>query len=96
MASSDLLLLHADDNVLVARRPIAAGTTVQLEAGPVPVAGALALGHKLARRPIAEGQAILKYGMPIGFATCPIAAGQHVHLHNVRSGYTASVELNDA
>ena len=39
-------------------------------------------GHKYARRPIAAGENVIKYGMPIGHATCPIAAGEHVHTHN--------------
>jgi hypothetical protein len=45
----------------------------------------LAVGHKLAARPIANGETVLKYGFPIGVATQPIAAGEHVHSHNLRS-----------
>ncbi|MDW3219457.1 MAG: altronate dehydratase family protein [Acidimicrobiales bacterium] len=40
-------------------------------------------GHKLASRPIAAGEAIVKLGEIIGAATEPIAAGDHVHTHNV-------------
>ena len=40
-------------------------------------------GHKYARRPIAAGEAVVKYGMPIGHATRAIAAGEHVHVHNL-------------
>jgi len=40
-------------------------------------------GHKYALRPIAAGEQVVKYGMPIGHATCPIAPGEHVHVHNV-------------
>ena len=42
-------------------------------------------GHKYARRPIAAGENVIKYGMPIGHATCDIAVGEHVHVHNVRT-----------
>ncbi len=42
-------------------------------------------GHKYARRDIAEGEAVIKYGLPIGRATRAIAAGEHVHVHNVRT-----------
>ena len=42
-------------------------------------------GHKYARRDIAEGENVIKYGMPIGHATCDIAVGEHVHVHNVRT-----------
>lgn len=40
-------------------------------------------GHKYAIRPIADGENVIKYGMPIGRATCDIAVGDHVHVHNV-------------
>lgn len=42
-------------------------------------------GHKYARRDIAEGENVIKYGMPIGHATCAIRAGEHVHVHNVKT-----------
>lgn len=95
MASSDprLLLLNAADNVLVARGPIGAGEQVLVDGHAVCLDGPLHLGHKLARRAIADGEAVVKYGAPIGYATAAILPGAHVHLHNVRSGYTASVAL---
>ena len=42
-------------------------------------------GHKYARRDIAEGENVIKYGMPIGHATCAIKKGEHVHVHNVKT-----------
>ena len=42
-------------------------------------------GHKYARRDIATGENIIKYGMPIGHATCAIKVGEHVHVHNVKT-----------
>ena len=42
-------------------------------------------GHKYALRSIAAGENVVKYGMPIGRATEPIAPGEHVHVHNVRT-----------
>jgi hypothetical protein len=45
---------------------------------------AIPLGHKMALRAISVGEAIVKYGLPIGTATKDIAPGQHVHVHNVR------------
>ncbi|NEK55294.1 altronate dehydratase, partial [Rhizobium leguminosarum] len=40
-------------------------------------------GHKIAVRPIAEGDMVLKYGQVIGRASREIAAGEHVHLQNL-------------
>ena len=42
-------------------------------------------GHKLAIRPIAAGEKIIKYGYPIGRAVRDIQPGEHVHIHNVGS-----------
>ena len=42
-------------------------------------------GHKYARRAIAAGENIIKYGMPIGHATRAIAKGEHVHVDNVKT-----------
>ena len=43
------------------------------------------LGHKIALRDLEQGAQVLKYGLPIGLATRPIHAGDHVHTHNLRS-----------
>ncbi len=42
-------------------------------------------GHKLALRPIAKGEDIIKYGESIGMATEDIQPGEHVHVHNMDS-----------
>ena len=42
-------------------------------------------GHKYALRDIAEGENVIKYGMPIGHATCAIGKGEHVHVHNLKT-----------
>ncbi len=45
----------------------------------------VALGHKVCTRPVAKGDLIVKYGVPIGVATEDIAMGAWVHLHNCSS-----------
>lgn len=90
MTDPRLLLLHASDNVLVLRDQIAAGELIAVEGEKVRIQIALGLGHKLARRPISPGEKVVKYGAPIGSATAPIAVGDHVHTHNLRSDYTAT------
>lgn len=48
-----------------------------------PVAPGIPFGHKAALRDIAAGEAVRKYGVVIGHATEDIAAGEHVHVHNL-------------
>jgi len=43
------------------------------------------LGHKFALRDIAQGQDVIEYGVRVAGATSAIAAGQHAHVHNLRS-----------
>jgi (2R)-sulfolactate sulfo-lyase subunit alpha len=85
-----LLLLHPDDNILVARRDIAAGERVELDGESFVIPAAVELGHKLARRALAPDTRVLKYGAPIGSMKTAAARGEHVHLHNLRSDYIPS------
>jgi (2R)-sulfolactate sulfo-lyase subunit alpha len=43
------------------------------------------LGHKLALRDFAEGDTAIKYGCEIGRIVKPVKAGQHVHVHNLKT-----------
>tara|TARA_R110000868_G_scaffold162903_3_gene394828 strand:- start:320990 stop:321304 length:315 start_codon:yes stop_codon:yes gene_type:complete len=94
--TAPFLLLHPNDNVLVARTLAPEGTKVELASGAIKLAGAIPLAHKIACRDIVVGERILKYGMPIGIATEDIPAGSHVHIHNIRSAYTPTYALDDA
>ncbi len=80
-----LIRLHPDDNVVVASGTIPKGTTVKLAGVRLSTASNLRMGHKVAVRPIAEGEKVLKYGHSIGVATANIEPGQWVHVHNMRS-----------
>ncbi len=40
-------------------------------------------GHKVALRAVRHGEVVRKLGLPIGVASGPIAAGRHVHIHNL-------------
>jgi poly-gamma-glutamate capsule biosynthesis protein CapA/YwtB (metallophosphatase superfamily) len=91
-----LLLLSEKDNVLVARRRIEAGEVVVIGGHPHVLDKAVALGHKLARRPIAAGEKVVKYGVPIGSATRAIEPGEHVHIHNLKSDYTKTHVIAEA
>jgi altronate dehydratase small subunit len=90
-----LLLLDEADNVVVAIARLRAGETILLEGDGIVMAADLPIGHKLARRAVAAGEKIVKYGAPIGSATANIKAGAHVHVHNVRSDYTPTYHLED-
>src|SRR5256885_4726473 len=68
--TGDTLLLDPGDDVAVALRDLPG----------VP------RGHKVAVRDLAEGAVVRKYGQIIGVTTAPVAAGSHVHTHNLGMG----------
>jgi altronate hydrolase len=83
-AAARTIRLHADDDVVIARQQLVAGTWVAEEG--VQVSGLVPPGHKLAVRAIAAGQPVRRYGQVIGFASQAIRPGQHVHVHNLAMG----------
>ena len=52
----------------------------------------LATGHKKARVAIAKGEAVIKYGYPIGIATEDIVEGEPVHTHNMKTALGEKLE----
>jgi altronate dehydratase small subunit len=78
--------IHPQDNV---------ATLLDGANGPVRVLGAqpqeiqllekIELGHKVALRDMAVGEAVIKFGVRIGHASQPIKRGAWVHLHNLAS-----------
>lgn len=90
-----LLRLSAADNVLVATGQVDAGLASINGGGVIDVAKPVTLGHKIAARLIVQGEKIIKYGVPIGSATTDIRAGEHVHIHNMKSDYTPTHALGE-
>ncbi len=80
-ARSPLIRLHANDNVLVARQPLAIGQ--ELPEFGLRLKAQVPAGHKIAARRIAQGEPVKKYDVVIGAAQRDIEAGEHVHSHNI-------------
>ena len=80
-----MVKIHSLDNVAVALRDLAADETLMLDGTAIRLAQPVARGHKFALRPIAAGEAIIKYGLPIGHALETIASGVHIHSQNAKT-----------
>jgi altronate hydrolase len=78
---SPVIRIHAQDNVVIARSQLVGGTVLAQEG--VTVSGLVPPGHKVATCAIAKGQPVRRYDQIIGMATRDIAAGEHVHTHNL-------------
>lgn len=82
------IVLNPGDNVatLIDGGSAGAACTLQGEAAhTLTLAGDIPFGHKVCTREIAAGAAVVKYGQVIGRASRAIAAGEHVHTHNVEA-----------
>ena len=81
------LKIHPDDSIAILVKEIPAGDPIAVMgegSNSVYAAQKIDYGHKIALRLIEAGEAVIKYGERIGIAMRPIAAGEHVHIHNVR------------
>lgn len=89
-----LLLMSREDNCLIARVDLKTGDVVTIDDRSVTLPGDVRMGHKVARRDLAPGEKILRYGAIIGTATAPIAIGAHIHTHNLESDYIPTYTLD--
>lgn len=71
------LQIHPSDNVAV----------VLVDDDPV-----AKRGHKVALCAIKKGENVIKYGFPIGHATCDIAEGEWIHSHNLATNLRDDLE----
>ena len=77
------LRVHSADSVATCLTDAAAGARVLVDGIEIALIDAVPRGHKFALAAIGRGDAVIKYGFPIGVATADIAAGAHVHSHNL-------------
>ena len=43
------------------------------------------IGHKVALKAMKPGDTVIKYGIDMGKVVKPIAAGEHAHVHNIKT-----------
>ena len=81
----DFIKINENDNVIVALKELTAGETILAGTKEVTARETIPAGHKMAIRDIAAGAEVIKYGFRIGNAKENIAAGQWVHVHNLKT-----------
>ena len=87
--TTEAIVINEKDNVATALKPLIAGTEVSVEfqgrIEKIALISDIPVGHKFALKNMEEGEAVIKYGEPIGQSTVKITRGEHVHIHNVVS-----------
>ncbi len=87
------LLIHAHDDTVgvVVVEDLTAGTTMLCVVTEddsdfqAVVNQDVPIGHKVALKDMAVGDAVIKYGQDIGRVVAPIKKGDHVHTHNLKT-----------
>lgn len=82
----DFIKIHSEDNVAVALKPLAAGTSIEIGEMAVTLLEDIPQGHKFALMDIPAGSSVMKYGCAIGAAKENIATGAWIHTHNLKTG----------
>ena len=82
-----MIQIHPKDTVAVALRPIAKGTCLD----GITALEDIPAGHKMALKPIAKAEDIIKYGVSIGHATDDVAPGAWVHIHNMATNLSSEI-----
>ena len=87
--------LHESDNCVVLTSDVKQGDQLSDSGGIIIAQVDVGIGHKGATANIALGETVIKYGAPIGVATSNVSAGEHVHLHNMKSGYLPTFTISE-
>ena len=86
---TEVIVINEKDNVGTALEALSAGAEISVKVGgyveKIRLLSDIPMGHKLALRDIEKGEAVIKYGEPIGQSTSRISRGEYVHVHNVVS-----------
>ncbi|MGI6553462.1 MAG: UxaA family hydrolase [Clostridia bacterium] len=91
MSQPDFIVHDVNDSVGVAVKEIKAGTKAEGwimsndETISITAKQDIPIGHKIALKDIEVGDSVIKYDKPIGKVFVPIAKGEHVHIHNLRT-----------
>lgn len=84
---NELIRINPSDFVAVALRPLKEGETIAVSGADfsLDIHEDIPMGHKVSLKDIAKGEAVIKYGFPIGESTQEIKKGYHVHTNNMKT-----------
>lgn len=87
-----LIQINPVDNVAVAIHPVMKGEVQVIGGVEYTAREDIPQGHKMALKPIAEGENIIKYGFPIGHCTKAAETGCWMHTHNIHTNLEGELE----
>lgn len=78
--------IDSKDNVIVSLEDLKKGQRICMQDSSIEVKEEIPMYHKMAVCDIPAHSPVFKYGEKIGVATKDIFVGEHVHVHNLKSG----------
>ena len=93
---NELIRINNSDSVAVALCPLNKGSKISVSGADfsVEILEDIPMGHKVALKDIAKGEAVIKYGFPIGEALAEIHKGEHIHTNNLRTLLSGAHKYN--
>jgi altronate hydrolase len=91
---ADFIKINPIDNVLIALKDFSAGEVISIDGQILKIINDIPKGHKIALLDVNENEDILKYGAPIGHATRPIWAGEHIHVQNLKTNLSGTIRYS--
>ena len=89
---AELLRITPKDNVAVALSVIEEGVTIEVDGITVTTLTSIPAGHKVALEDIPQGEKVIKYGFPIGYAKSDVKKGGHIHVQNLHTLLSGELE----
>ena len=81
-----VLKINPRDSVaVVVCEALAAGEEVEVDGRHITLRECVERGHKFALEDMKAGEAVIKYGYPIGHLMCDVSSGEWIHTHNLQS-----------
>ena len=91
---ADFIKINPVDNVVIALKDFSAGDKLVVDGQELEIKNDIPKGHKIALTAIAENEDIIKYGAPIGHATQAIEAGEHIHVQNLKTNLSGTINYS--
>jgi altronate hydrolase len=90
--SNQFIVVNPKDNIAVALCPLKKGEAVVVDGQKIVLEKDVPVRHKFAIRPIQEGEAVIKYGYPIGTMRKDAFPGDYIHLDEVRTNLQGIID----
>lgn len=94
MNTPSYIRITPNDNVIVTLKAVSEGEEISVEGKEIVVRADIPAGHKVAVSEIAEGEDVIKYGLPIGHATADVQPGDWMHVKNVKTNLSGTLKYS--